>query len=262
MNFVCIKKFWLYLGILTVFGFLAAQSVLAADFVDADADGLSDNEEIALYHTNPNNRDTDGDGYNDGEEIKNGYSPLNINRKKMTDIDMDHDGLNDALEIQLKTNIADPDTDGDGVNDKDEVYGGFNPLVGNKDRNVKREVEVDLTTQTLEYYFNNVSLGAMPVSTGILKTPTPMGEYEVMRKVPVIRYTGVGYDYPNTKWNIEFKRHFYLHTAYWHNDFGVRPRSHGCVNMKQSDVEKLYGFLDVGDTVKVVGKTPYKVAKK
>ena len=35
--------------------------------------------------------------------------------------------------------------------------------------------------------------------------------------------------------------------------------SHGCVNMAYKDVEKIYNFLDVGDKVKVYGKTPLRV---
>lgn len=45
-------------------------------FVDSDNDGLSDQDEINLWHTDPNNPDTDGDGYLDGDEVKNGYNPL------------------------------------------------------------------------------------------------------------------------------------------------------------------------------------------
>jgi len=44
--------------------------------IDADQDGLSDSDEIAIYKTYPNNPDTDGDGYSDGEEVKNGFNPL------------------------------------------------------------------------------------------------------------------------------------------------------------------------------------------
>ena len=44
--------------------------------IDADKDGLSDSDEIAIYKTYPNNPDTDGDGYSDGEEVKNGFNPL------------------------------------------------------------------------------------------------------------------------------------------------------------------------------------------
>jgi len=42
---------------------------------DADQDGLSNDEEMALG-TDPNNRDTDGDGVSDGVEIAVGTSPL------------------------------------------------------------------------------------------------------------------------------------------------------------------------------------------
>jgi len=42
---------------------------------DADADGLSDADEIR-YGTDMNNADSDGDGYTDGDEVANGYNPL------------------------------------------------------------------------------------------------------------------------------------------------------------------------------------------
>lgn len=42
---------------------------------DTDQDGLTDQEELNQYHTNPNKADTDNDTYSDGDEIKNGYNP-------------------------------------------------------------------------------------------------------------------------------------------------------------------------------------------
>lgn len=44
--------------------------------LDSDGDGLSDENEINVYGTNPNNDDTDSDGYTDGEEVKKGTNPL------------------------------------------------------------------------------------------------------------------------------------------------------------------------------------------
>jgi hypothetical protein len=45
---------------------------------DFDQDGLADVDEIELYHTSPETRDTDGDGYDDYQEIHEfGYDPSN-----------------------------------------------------------------------------------------------------------------------------------------------------------------------------------------
>lgn len=43
---------------------------------DTDGDGLFDREEVKVYHTDPINPDTDGDGFKDGDEVKSGYNPL------------------------------------------------------------------------------------------------------------------------------------------------------------------------------------------
>jgi len=51
--------------------------------IDTDGDGLSDYEEVKIYHTDPNKADTDGDSYNDGIEVKTGNNPLG--KGKMVD---------------------------------------------------------------------------------------------------------------------------------------------------------------------------------
>ncbi|PIN68549.1 hypothetical protein COV93_09035 [Candidatus Woesearchaeota archaeon CG11_big_fil_rev_8_21_14_0_20_43_8] len=43
---------------------------------DSDGDGLSDSDEINIYGTNPNLKDTDGDSIDDGTEIQLGLNPL------------------------------------------------------------------------------------------------------------------------------------------------------------------------------------------
>ena len=177
-------------------------------------------------------------------------------------VDSDKDGLSDDLELQLGTDPNNPDTDGDGYPDGVEVANGFNPLVGDRNNAVARTVQVDLSTQSMKYFFNGVEVGVAPVSTGVLGHDTPTGEFKIFRKVPVVHYIGPGYDLPNTKWNLEFKKSYYLHGAYWHKQFGIRPMSHGCVNIGYTDAEKIYKFLQVGDSVKIVGKTPRKALAK
>jgi hypothetical protein len=47
------------------------------DLGDSDTDGLTNYQELAVYHTNPNLKDSDGDGFHDGYEVEHGYSPTN-----------------------------------------------------------------------------------------------------------------------------------------------------------------------------------------
>ena len=70
---------------------------------DSDFDGLSNSDEVQIYHTNPNNPDTDGDGLLDGDEIK-----------------------------IYHTNPLKADTDGDGYSDGYLVRRGYSPLTPNK----------------------------------------------------------------------------------------------------------------------------------
>lgn len=177
-------------------------------------------------------------------------------------VDTDGDTISDEIEQKLGTDPNNIDSDADGYPDGIEVANGFNPLAGDRNRDVKRSVEVDLNTQQMKYLFNGVEVGKVPISSGKKGTDTPTGEFKILRKVPVVHYKGPGYDLPNTKWNLEFKKTYYLHGAYWHKQFGIRPMSHGCVNIAYVNAEKIYKFLQVGDSVKVVGKTPTKALTK
>lgn len=88
--------------------------------VDSDGDGLTDEEELTTYGTDPLMADTDGDGLKDGEEVTLGTDPLSV--------DTDGDGLSDTMELLgLGTNPLRPDTDGDGLNDGVEVGMGSDP---------------------------------------------------------------------------------------------------------------------------------------
>lgn len=95
--------------------------ILFGEQIDSDKDGVSDNDEITLYRTDPRNPDTDGDGLTDGEEIL-------VWRANPLKPDTDGDGLSDGDEVKLwQTDVLNPDTDTDGFVDGKEVANGYNP---------------------------------------------------------------------------------------------------------------------------------------
>ncbi|MEA1901053.1 MAG: fibronectin type III domain-containing protein [Thermodesulfobacteriota bacterium] len=87
------------------------QSTIDIDIdIDTDGDGLTDDDEINIYGTNPNDPDTDVDGINDGDEVEFwGYD---------WDMDFDNDGT---------INLLDPDSDNDGFSDGTEKAEGSDP---------------------------------------------------------------------------------------------------------------------------------------
>lgn len=84
---------------------------------DADGDGLSNDEEISVYGTDPFNADTDDDGLLDGEEVEYWSSrPDGIS----WDADIESTSIGDG---DGRINILDRDSDNDGIPDGVEVYG-------------------------------------------------------------------------------------------------------------------------------------------
>ncbi len=215
---------------------------------DTDSDGLSDVDEVRLYGTDDAVADTDGDGYSDGMEIKNGYSPLARGSVRLSDHDEDEDGMNDFLEIAFRTKIRVTDTDGDGFGDGQEIRAGYDPRT-TEPRRLEKKIAVDISDLRLTYYWDDVKMGEMPVSTGRNGYPTPVGTFSIQEKLPVHQYKG----YPNTKWNLKFHGTspgaYYIHGAYWHTQFGKKPMSSGCVNVAYKDIESLYAWADVGTQV-------------
>lgn len=69
---------------------------------DSDGDGITDEDELTLYHTNPLIADTDGDGLDDGEEINTYHTNPLVE-------DSDGDGVDDGTEVRWHYDPLDPD---------------------------------------------------------------------------------------------------------------------------------------------------------
>jgi hypothetical protein len=228
-----------------------APALIVAEILDSDRDGLRDWKEIQIFHTNPLEKDSDGDGFIDAYEIAHGYSPLSKDKTKLVDLDTDRDGMNDEWEMSYGTDFRNPDTDGDGLKDGAEIYAGTDPLSASTKR-LTKTIKVNVAANHLTYYLGDRPLESFPISGGLPGTPTPLGTFAIQKKVPVARYTGATYDFPNTKWNMLFTHvnghGVFVHGAYWHQRWG-RPASHGCVNVRYDQMERLYKWADVGSKV-------------
>jgi lipoprotein-anchoring transpeptidase ErfK/SrfK len=147
--------------------------------------------------------------------------------------------------------------------EKDHKVLGDSILAGMK------HIYVDLTSQTLYAYEGDNLILQTLVSTGKW-FPTPTGDFKIWIKLRATRMTGGNgadyYDLPNVPYVMYFANDkvpkssgFGLHGAYWHNNFG-HPMSHGCVNMRVIDAQKLYDWVpdpkDSPTLVTIYGRAP------
>jgi fimbrial isopeptide formation D2 family protein/uncharacterized repeat protein (TIGR01451 family) len=88
-----------------------ASVVFTLSSADADGDGLSDSDEIAIG-TNPFDADSDDDGVADGAETQPGADSDGDGVPNGLDADSDNDGLFDGTERGFTTPVADPDNAG------------------------------------------------------------------------------------------------------------------------------------------------------
>ncbi len=142
-------------------------------------------------------------------------------------------------------------------------------VLGDTTNTLNRRLYVDLSKQRLFAFEGDRLIYDFPVSTGKWWA-TPTGEFRIWTW---LRYTrmaggskanGTYYNLPNVPYTMYFAnnaitrtRGYGVHGAYWHNNFG-QPMSHGCVNMKIEDVEKIYNWSFKNTTIPLViyGTTP------
>jgi len=130
-------------------------------YVDSDADGLTNEQEI-LHETDPLIRDTDDDGLSDYFEVVSS-SPNHILDPLTKDSpcdkmigedwpDTDEDGLTDCEELVKGTNRRVPDTDFDGIPDGIEFLAGSNPL--NDQKNGDQDFDGLMDWQEIQSHTN------------------------------------------------------------------------------------------------------------
>ncbi len=115
---------------------------------------------------------------------------------------------------------------------------------------------VDISEQRLYAYLNGVLDNTFLISSG-LGNSTPLGKYDILAKIFEVRYKWNygpddprNYDLGMVPYNLRFKPHYYLHYAYWHNNFGHKM-SRGCINVSLENMKWLYNWGGEGIEVNI-----------
>jgi hypothetical protein len=117
---------------------------------------------------------------------------------------------------------------------------------------------VDTQRQTLFAYENGVLVRSFLVSTGRDSYPTPVGLFYITKKIEMKDYVmnygendPRNYFIPNVAYNLQFQPIYYIHSAYWHNNFGNKM-SGGCVNTSYDNAKWIYYWAEVSTPVQII----------
>ncbi len=193
--------------------------------------------------------DVDGDGEDEIGVATNGHITPTVIFYKMTG----------AITREIKPDIADSISSiiAAPLHKNGQIYTVYMKSAPLTEDQPDQFIKVDVSEQTLYAYENSALVKSHLVSTGTYTFPTPYDTTTISRKLLWHDYVwsyGVdnpnNYSLPNVQYNVQFRPRMYLHSAYWHNNFGHRM-SHGCINQSLVDSGWIYNWANIGATVTV-----------
>jgi lipoprotein-anchoring transpeptidase ErfK/SrfK len=125
---------------------------------------------------------------------------------------------------------------------------------------IKRTVLVSLRDRKLAVLAGGNVLALFPVAVGAAGSPSPTGEFEIVNRIskPTYYHEGVvippGKDNPiGTRWVGLSEKGFGVHGTNAPKSIG-HAASHGCIRLRNRDMERLFTMLRVGDVVEIRGE--------
>ncbi len=130
----------------------------------------------------------------------------------------------------------------------------------------RRVVLVSIADRRLAVLENGNVLAYFPVAVGAAVSPSPTGEFEIVSRVanPTYYHEGVvmaaGKDNPvGTRWLGLNVKGYGIHGTNAPGSIGYAT-SHGCIRLRNWDVERLYAMLRIGDAVEIRGERDEEIA--
>ncbi|MGD0364672.1 MAG: L,D-transpeptidase [Bryobacteraceae bacterium] len=134
-------------------------------------------------------------------------------------------------------------------------------------RPVARRIVVSIPDRELALLEDGRTVKIFPVAVGAAATPSPTGSFTVAVRISHPTWYGPGKVVPPGKTNpigprwIGLSRRGYgIHGTSNPRSIG-RPASHGCIRMRNSDVEELFELVQVGDPVELYAERTDEVAR-
>lgn len=130
-----------------------------------------------------------------------------------------------------------------------------------------RVVLVSLVDRKLAVIDNGVVIATFQVAVGAEVSPSPTGEFTIVSRVsnPTYYHRGTviptGKDNPvGTRWVGLSLKGYGIHGTNAPRSIG-RAASHGCIRLRNRDMERLFTILRVGDAVQIRGERDEQVAR-
>ena len=170
-------------------------------------------------------------------------------------LDTDGDGLLDILETKFGTDPNRKDTDGDSFEDGLEILMAYSPT-NTQPIQLEKTIHIKIKTQTLEKRVGGIAVKSFKVSTGLPRTPTPIGEFKVLNKIPRAWSRSAKLWMPN--WMAFSWKGYGVHELpEWPggkkegaNHLGHRA-SHGCVRLGIGAAKELFDWAPVGTRITI-----------
>jgi lipoprotein-anchoring transpeptidase ErfK/SrfK len=132
---------------------------------------------------------------------------------------------------------------------------------------VQRVVLVSIADRRLAVIENGNVIATFPVAVGAAVSPSPTGEFQIVSRVanPTYYHPGTaipsGKDNPvGTRWVGLSQKGYGIHGTNAPRSIG-HAASHGCIRLRNRDIEKLFMMVRVGDVVQIRGERDEQVAE-
>jgi lipoprotein-anchoring transpeptidase ErfK/SrfK len=130
-----------------------------------------------------------------------------------------------------------------------------------------RVVMVSIRDRKLAVLEGDEVLATFPVAVGADISPSPTGEFQIVNRVAHPTYYHAGKVIPSgkenplgTRWLGLSQKGYGIHGTNVPGSVG-RAASHGCIRLRNRDIERLFTMLRVGDVVVIRGERDERVAQ-